>query len=99
MTPFGMWLTEIGLGTYDVVFASDKIDFDVIRSLSGADLRELGLPLGDRKRLRQAGRAIDDRHSPPVDRSETPRRRDFPRRRAPSAHGDVLRPGRFDGAE
>ena len=47
MTPFGTWLADIGLGTYSVVFASNKIDFDVIRSLSDADLRELGLALGD----------------------------------------------------
>jgi hypothetical protein len=33
MTPFGMWLAEIGLGRYDAVFAADGIDFDVIRSL------------------------------------------------------------------
>ena len=38
MTPFGTWLAEIGLGRYDVVFASNKIDFDFIRSLSDADL-------------------------------------------------------------
>jgi class 3 adenylate cyclase/tetratricopeptide (TPR) repeat protein len=51
MTPFGTWLAEIGLGRHDVVFASNDIDFDVIRSLTDADLRELGLTLGDRKRL------------------------------------------------
>ena len=33
MTPFGTWLAEIGLGSYDVVFASNEIDFDVIRSI------------------------------------------------------------------
>ncbi len=54
MTPFETWLVEIGLGRYDVVFASNAIDFDVIRSLTDADLRELGLALGDRKRLLQA---------------------------------------------
>ncbi len=54
MTPFGQWLAEIGLGRYDGVFASNEIDFDVIRSLNDADLRGLGLALGDRKRLLQA---------------------------------------------
>ena len=33
MTPFGKWLAEIGLGRYDEVFASNEIDFDVIRSI------------------------------------------------------------------
>src|SRR5690242_1726339 len=54
MTPFGKWLAEVGLGTYEDVFAANKIDFDVIHLVSDADLRELGLPLGDRKRLLQA---------------------------------------------
>jgi hypothetical protein len=61
MTPFGTWLAEIGLATYDVVFASDKIDFDVIRSLSDADLRGLGLALGDHRRLLQAVAKLDER--------------------------------------
>jgi class 3 adenylate cyclase/tetratricopeptide (TPR) repeat protein len=62
MTPFGTWLAEIGLGSYDAVFASNKIDFDVIRSLTDADLRELGLALGDRKRLLQAVGKLDGQH-------------------------------------
>jgi class 3 adenylate cyclase len=38
----------------------NKIDFDVIRSLTDADLRELGLALGDRKRLLQAAAKLDE---------------------------------------
>ncbi len=60
MTALGRWLAEIGLGSYDVVFSSNKIDFDVIRSLTDADLRELGLALGDRKRLLQAAAKLDE---------------------------------------
>jgi class 3 adenylate cyclase len=59
MTPFGTWLAENGLGRYDAVFVSNEIDFDVIRSLTNADLRELGLALGDRKRLLQAVARLD----------------------------------------
>ena len=59
MATFGEWLAEIGLRSYDAVFASSKIDFDVIRSLSDTDLRELGLALGDRKRLLQAVARLD----------------------------------------
>jgi class 3 adenylate cyclase/tetratricopeptide (TPR) repeat protein len=65
MPSFGNWLAEIGLGRYDAVFASSEIDFDVIRSLSDTDLRELGLALGDRKRLLQAIIRLDER--PPAD--------------------------------
>jgi class 3 adenylate cyclase len=60
MPPFGTWLAEIGLGRYDQVFAANEIDFDVIRSLTDADLRELGLALGDRKRLLQAVARLDE---------------------------------------
>ena len=69
MTAFGKWLTEIGLQSYDAVFASNKIDFDVIQSLSDTDLRELGLALGDRKRLLQAVARLDqqpDTVIPPI---------------------------------
>ena len=105
MTPFGTWLAEIGLGRYDAVFASNGIDFDVIRSLSDADLRELGLTLGDRKRLLQAVARLDEQSAAntarPGDRAErtAPRRRGFAGWRTPPAHRDVLRPGGFDGAE
>jgi class 3 adenylate cyclase len=67
MTPFRTWLAEIGLGRYDAVFASNEIDFDVIRSLTDADLRELGLALGDRKRLLQAIARLDGQ--PAIDTS------------------------------
>ena len=51
MTPFAQWLTEIGLERYVTVFSENNIDFDVMGSLSEGDLRELGLAIGDRKRL------------------------------------------------
>ncbi len=54
MQSFDQWLTENGLRQYAAVFSDNKIDFDVVRSLRENDLRELGLALGDRKRLLQA---------------------------------------------
>src|SRR5580704_16643241 len=59
MTPFWAWLAEIGLGHYHDVFSSNKIDFDVIRSITDGDLREINLPLGDRKRLLLAAAKLD----------------------------------------
>jgi hypothetical protein len=50
-------------GRYDDVLVSNGIDFDVIRSLSDADLRELGLTLGDRKRLVQAIARLDEQRT------------------------------------
>ena len=59
MTPFRDVVGRNRVGRYDAVFASNEIDFDVIRSLTDADLRELGLALGDRKRLLQAIARLD----------------------------------------
>jgi len=59
MTPFGTWLAEISLGHYEDVFAANNIDFEVIHQLTDADLGELGLMLGDRKRLLQAIARLD----------------------------------------
>ena len=56
---FAHWLTAIGLERYAAAFSENKIDFDVVRSLSETDLRELGLAIGDRKRLQHAVADLD----------------------------------------
>ena len=48
------WLEGIGLGQYAELFARHRLDLDVMSDLTDADLVELGLPLGDRKRLQRA---------------------------------------------
>ena len=48
------WLGEIGLAEHAEIFRAEKIDAAVLPTLTDADLRELGLPLGDRKKLRAA---------------------------------------------
>src|SRR5260221_5697479 len=48
------WLSGIGLGSHAESFAANGIDWDVLLELTEADLRELGLSLGDRKRLLKA---------------------------------------------
>jgi class 3 adenylate cyclase/predicted ATPase len=48
------WLEGAGLGQYTDLFARQRLDLDIIPDLTDADLVELGLPLGDRKRLRRA---------------------------------------------
>jgi hypothetical protein len=47
------WLDGIGLGQYAESLRANDIDFDVLRTLTEFDLKELGLSLGDRKRLLQ----------------------------------------------
>lgn len=48
------WLEGIGLGQYGDLFARHRIDLDVVPDLTELDLAELGLPLGDRRRLQRA---------------------------------------------
>lgn len=45
------WLEAIGLAQYAETFVENDIDVDVLRALSDADLKELGLSLGHRRRL------------------------------------------------
>ena len=54
------WLAEQGLGHYAEAFAENGIAGDVLRDLTDADLKELGLNLGDRKRLLKAIAALDE---------------------------------------
>jgi hypothetical protein len=45
------WLEAHGLSRYAPLFRQHEIDLDVLPELSSDDLRELGIPLGDRKRF------------------------------------------------
>lgn len=45
------WLDRLGLGRYAEVFSQNDIDGDVLPQLTDADLRELGLSLGHRRKL------------------------------------------------
>jgi class 3 adenylate cyclase len=58
MLDVARWLAEQGLGHHAEVFAENGIAGDVLRDLTDADLRELGLNLGDRKRLLKAIAAL-----------------------------------------
>ena len=48
------WLTTAGLDRYVETFVFNGIDIDVLPDMTEADLRELGLSLGDRKRFLKA---------------------------------------------
>jgi hypothetical protein len=45
------WLASIGLEQYAEVFEANRIGVDVLPLLSDQDLKDLGVPLGDRRRL------------------------------------------------
>ncbi|MGA8559053.1 MAG: SAM domain-containing protein, partial [Pseudolabrys sp.] len=54
----GGWLRNLGLGQYESAFIKNAIDTDVLAELTEGDLEKLGVPLGDRKRLIKAIKAI-----------------------------------------
>jgi class 3 adenylate cyclase len=59
MVDVSRWLAEQGLGHHAEAFAENGIAGDILRELTDADLKGLGLNLGDRKRLLKAIAALD----------------------------------------
>lgn len=53
------WLATIGLERYASVFEENEVDEETLRVLTDADLAELGLPFGPRKKLLAALDAAD----------------------------------------
>ncbi|MEE8594129.1 MAG: AAA family ATPase, partial [Candidatus Bipolaricaulota bacterium] len=51
MTDIGQWLEQHGLGRYAELFTENEVDVSVLPRLSENDLKELGLPLGARRKL------------------------------------------------
>ena len=51
MAQIADWLARLGLSKYAEAFAAHEVDFETLRHLSEADLKELGLPLGPRRKV------------------------------------------------
>ncbi|MDX0524349.1 putative ATPase [Sinorhizobium medicae] len=70
MSDVTTWLAEIGLQHLAGKFADAQIDFDTLALLSEQDLRELGIPLGPRRKLLAAiaalGRSVRPQGSDPT---------------------------------
>src|SRR5262249_8491927 len=58
MKGIAQWLASIGLERYTQRFIENAIDGDVLPELTEGDLKKLGIPLGDRKRLIRAIKAM-----------------------------------------
>ena len=54
MSDITKWLEQNGFGAYATTFVDNAIDVDVLPHLSDDDLKELGLPLGHRRKLQAA---------------------------------------------
>ena len=58
----GRWLEELGLGEYVEAFAENRIDADVLPTLTIDDLKDIGiLAVGDRRKILNAVMALSER--------------------------------------
>jgi hypothetical protein len=48
------WLEKLGMSDYVQRFAENRIDLSVLRDLTDQDLKDLGVVLGDRRKLLRA---------------------------------------------
>ena len=48
------WLVENDLARFTKLFADNEIDYDVLDELAEADLTDIGIPLGARKKILKA---------------------------------------------
>ena len=53
------WLSDLGLGRYVAVFAEHEIAAGDVAELTEDDLREMGLPIGPRRRILRAAGDIE----------------------------------------
>lgn len=60
MPDIASWLARLGLDKYIEAFTANEVDFDALRHLTEDDLRELGLPVGPRRKVLAAISALDD---------------------------------------
>lgn len=60
MPDVASWLASLGLDKYVEAFSANEIDFDSLRHLSEDDLKELGLPIGPRRKVLAAIAELGD---------------------------------------
>jgi class 3 adenylate cyclase/tetratricopeptide (TPR) repeat protein len=59
VVPLSQWLAGHGLEKYAPVFAESAVGLDVLSQITETDLKDLGIPLGDRKRILAAIKSQD----------------------------------------
>ena len=53
------WLKQLGMSEYAKRFAENRVDFSVLRDLTDQDLKDLGVVLGDRRKMLRAIANLD----------------------------------------
>jgi class 3 adenylate cyclase/predicted ATPase len=59
------WLRELGLERYEQVFQDSEVEPEILAELTDQDLKELGIPLGPRRKLAKAIAALYAEHAAP----------------------------------
>ena len=54
------WLEKLGMSEYGECFAENKIDLSVLPHLTDQDLKDIGVPLGHRRKMLAAVAQLDD---------------------------------------
>ena len=65
MTDIAAWLEQLGLTKYAPIFSENELEPADLSELSEDDLKEIGLPLGPRRRILKAIRALNARDRVP----------------------------------
>src|SRR5215475_121116 len=72
MQDIANWLKAVGLGEYAQRFADNAIDLLVLRDLTEQDLKDLGVLLGHRRKIRRAIAELDGVASSPIEPATAP---------------------------
>jgi class 3 adenylate cyclase/predicted ATPase len=59
MQQIARWLETLGMSEYASQFIDNRVDFSVLADLTDQDLKDLGIVLGDRRKLLRAIRELD----------------------------------------
>jgi predicted ATPase/class 3 adenylate cyclase len=66
MQDLAHWLQELGMSEYTQRFAENRIDFSVLPDLTDSDLKDLGVVLGDRRKILRAIVKLSDTSAAPA---------------------------------
>src|SRR5215469_14184015 len=81
MQDIANWLKAVGLGEYAQRFADNAIDLSVLRDLTEQDLKDLGILLGHRRKIRRAIAELDEVAPAPTETATEPALREEAERR------------------
>src|SRR6516225_495707 len=81
MQDIANWLKAVGLGEYAQRFADNAIDLSVLRDLTEQDLKDLGILLGHRRKIRRAIAELDGVAPAPTETATEPVLREDAERR------------------